>query len=105
MNHTRNRMSWLLCFAASLQIFFSTPLAAQENQPNPSQVAQSSAGQVGQRQKIEVTDVHFKPMRRIQNRIQNRIQSRISQRIDRSYNSSADAVGSFEVASEQIRQR
>lgn len=105
MNHKRNRVSWLLCFAASAQIILLAPLAAQESHPNPSQVAQSVAGQVGQRQKIEMTDVHFKPIRRIQSRIQNRIQSRIPQRIDSSYSSSVDAVGSFKAASEQIRGR
>lgn len=105
MNHKRNRMSWLLCFAASAQVILLAPLAAQENHPNPSQVAQSAAGRVGQRQKIEETDVHFKPIGRIQSRIQNRIQSRIPQRIDSSYSLSVDTVGSFEAASEHIRRR
>lgn len=65
-------------------------------------MAQSSIGQVGQRQTSAEAAPSIKPMARIDNRVQNRIESRIQNRIDQSYNPQT-ATSSFAAADEQIQ--
>lgn len=66
-------------------------------------VANSSVGQVGQRQTREEVAPNIKPIERIASRIQNRVQSRIRNRIDRYYDPQANAASPFEAAGEQAR--
>jgi len=78
-----------------------TPLEA-----NPTgRIAQSAAGQVGQRQTRDraAQQAGVKPMARIANRIQNRVQNRIRNRIDRNYDPQANATDPFVVAEDQAR--
>lgn len=67
------------------------------------QIADSSVGQVGQRQAREEAAPNVEPMGRINNRVANRVQSRIRNRIDRFYDPQANAASPFEVAGEQAR--
>ncbi len=66
--------------------------------------AQSSAGEVGQRQTRDTaaTQAGIQPMARIASRIQNRVQNRLRTRIDRNYNPDADTSTPFAVAEEQV---
>lgn len=86
------------------------PLVQQQQQTpfdtNPTgRTAQSSAGQVGQRQSREAAAVQagIKPTARISSRIQNRVQNRIGNRIDRNYDPQAGATDPFAIAEEQTR--
>jgi len=87
-------------------ILASLPAMAQE-QAMPTQqvgqVAESSAGQVGQRQTREQAPANIKPMARIDDRIANRVQNRIRSRIDRFYNPLANTASPFETAADQIK--
>lgn len=69
----------------------------------PGRVAESSVGQVGQRQTRGQAVQGIKPTARIGNRIQNRVQSRLRTRIDRNYNPLANATDPFAVADQQLR--
>lgn len=83
----------------------------QQQQQTPLQTnqagrpAQSTAGQVGQRQTRDTAaeQAGIKPMARIASRIQNRVQNRIRNRIDRNYDSQAGATDPFVVAEDQAR--
>lgn len=87
------------------------PVVQQQQQQTPLQTnqagrtAQSSAGQVGQRQTRDtaVQQAGIKPMARIANRIQNRVQNRLRTRIDRNYDPQAYATDPFAVAEDQAR--
>lgn len=67
------------------------------------QVAQSSVGQVGQRQTREQTAPNTPPMNRIASRLQTRIQSRLRTRIDRLGAPPATPLTAFIVAEEEAR--
>lgn len=78
----------------------NTPI--QTNQTG--RTAQSSAGQVGERQTRDTTaQAGIKPMARIENRIQNRVQNRLRSRIDRSYDPKSNTTNPFAVAEDQAR--
>ncbi|MFD1789247.1 hypothetical protein ACFSC3_16955 [Sphingomonas floccifaciens] len=87
------------------------PVAQQQQQQTPLQTnqpgrtAQSSAGQVGQRQTRDTAaeQASIKPMARIASRIQNRVQNRLRTRIDRNYDPQAGATDPFVVAEDQAR--
>lgn len=79
----------------------SAPAAAQNERVG--QVAQSAAGQVGQRQTSAQAMFSIAPTGRINNRIANRIQSRIRNRIDQNYDPQANTVLPFAVAGDQAR--
>lgn len=71
--------------------------------PAVGRTAQSSVGQIGQRQgRGQAAEVIQLPGP-TNSRIQNRVQSRIRNRIDRSYDPQANAVSPFEVAGDQAR--
>ena len=75
-------------------------------QTNPlGRTAQSTAGQVGQRQTRDTAaqQAGIQPMARISNRIQNRVQNRVRNRIDRYYDPRANAADPFAVAEDQTR--
>lgn len=83
----------------------------QQQQQTPLQTnqagrpAQSSAGQVGQRQTRDTAAAQagIKPMARIASRIQNRVQNRLRTRIDRNYDPQANTTDPFAVAEDQAR--
>lgn len=75
--------------------------AADTNQAG--RLAESSVGQVGQRQDRKLLNPSAEPMARISNRIQNRVQSRIRNRIDRNYTPLANTTSPFAVAEEETR--
>ncbi len=65
--------------------------------PRAGQIAESAAGQAGERQtRARVEGVN--PLARINNRIQNRVQARLRSRIDRNYDPRANATSPFEAA-------
>jgi hypothetical protein len=67
------------------------------------EVADSTAGQVGQRQITRGATIGVQPMARIASRIQNRVNSRIRNRIDRYYDPQGNAANPFAVAEDQTR--
>jgi hypothetical protein len=69
----------------------------------PGRVADSTVGQVGQRQTREQAAQGIAPTARIRNRISNRVQSRLRNRIDRSYDPQANAADPFAVAADRLR--
>lgn len=80
----------------------------QPTQPRTNEagrVAESSVGQVGQRQTREsaATETGIKPMARIASRVQNRVQNRVRNRIDRDYDPRANATDPFAVAEDQTK--
>ncbi|QHD70719.1 hypothetical protein GS397_26800 (plasmid) [Sphingobium yanoikuyae] len=85
-------------FATSLLIISSA--SAQES-TYLGQLAESAAGQVGQRQTAGNSQAHIEPLGRLNNRIANRVQNRIRNRIDRYYDPRANTTSPFEVAAEQ----
>lgn len=85
-------------FAASLLI---APSALAQESTRPGQLAESVAGQLGQRQTAENSQAHIEPLGRLNNRIANRVQNRIRNRIDRYYDPRANTTSPFEVAAEQ----
>ena len=85
---------------AALLIAFSA-VTAQEVPVG--RVAQTSVGQVGQRQAREQAAPNVRPLGRGSSRIQTRVQSRIRSRIDRYYDPQVNAISPFEVASERAR--
>lgn len=66
------------------------------------QTANSSAGQVGQRQARAKT-ANMQTMGRIANRIDNRVDSRLHNRMDRDYNAGVNAAAQLENAGAQAR--
>lgn len=70
---------------------------------SPGRVAQSSVGQIGQRQTRDIADAQagIKPMARISNRIENRVENRSRTRIDRGYAPASNSTESFQVAQDQ----
>lgn len=66
-------------------------------------VAESAAGEVGQRQTRDQAPASIEPMARITSRIQNRVQNRIRNRIDRNYDPQANAAEPFAVAEDKSR--
>lgn len=84
--------------AASLLI---VPSALAQESTRPGQLAESAAGQLGQRQTTENSQAHIEPLGRLNNRIANRVQNRIRNRIDRYYDPRANTTSPFEVAAEQ----
>lgn len=111
---------------AALAILAATPAFAQsdprgrtaeEEQQQPPQqqlrppdrptqsgrTADTSVGQVGQRQGWATTTVVRNPMQRIASRIQNRVESRIRNRIDRNYDPQANARTPFAAAEQETR--
>lgn len=93
-----SRRRFAFCSALLLA---AAPVAAQDAPPG--QTANSSVGQVGQRQTREKAAATIAPTARIASRIVNRVQSRIRNRIDRYYDPKANAASPFEVAGEQAR--
>ena len=86
----------------------TTPIAplpprTMTNSSQAGRVADSSVGQVGQRQGRAQLNPTVQPMARISNRIQNRVQSRIRNRIDRAYDPQANAASPFAVAEDETR--
>ncbi len=86
------------------------PIVQQQQQTPPQtnqagRTAQSSAGQVGQRQTRDTAAAQagIKPMARIASRIQNRVQNRLRTRIDRNYDPQANTTDPFAVAEDQAR--
>ena len=78
-------------------LLLATPLAAQDAAGG--QTAQSSAGQVGQRQTREATAPLVRaPLDRIDTRLRTRVQSRIRNRIDRGYVAGASGTSAFDAA-------
>ncbi|WP_088368399.1 hypothetical protein [Sphingomonas dokdonensis] len=77
--------------------------AAMAQEAPVGQTAQSSVGQIGQRQTRDQAAPSIEPMRRISNRLQNRIQTRIQSRIDRNQNPRATTLSPFAVADEETR--
>jgi len=79
-------------------LLLATPLAAQDVAGG--QTAQSSAGQVGQRQTREATAAALgrAPLDRIDTRLRIRVQSRIRNRIDRGYVAGASGTSAFDAA-------
>lgn len=73
--------------------------------PPPAQgrVAESTVGEVGQRQSREDAVEGIRPATRLANRIQNRVQLRLRNRIDRNYDAAANATDPFAIAQEQTR--
>lgn len=69
------------------------------------QTAQSSAGQVGQRQRSEEVAPFASPSRRLATRVQNRVQNRVRNRIDRYYDARPDVTSSFRVAEDQSQRQ
>lgn len=67
------------------------------------QVAESSAGKVGERQTKAATVANIKPMARVNSRIHNRVENRIRNRIDRNYDPKANATSPFETATDRLR--
>lgn len=102
-----------LCLLAATSAFAQA--VAQDEPPEQTQtpvrpiqagrVADSSVGEVGQRQTREgaAAEAGITPMARIASRIQNRVQSRIRNRIDRDYDPQANATNPFEAAEEETR--
>lgn len=84
-----------------LLLTLATPVSAQER--SGGRTAETSVGEVGQRQRRDEAAPHLKPMVRIPSRIQNRVQSRIHNRLDRYYDPQSNAASPFEVAGEQGR--
>lgn len=71
-------------------------------QDKPGQVANSSVGEVGQRQTRD--QLVSQPLARINNRISNRVESRIANRVDRFYNSdSQNSTSAYEAAGQRVR--
>lgn len=77
------------------------PSALAHESTSLGQLAESAAGQVGQRQTAGNSQAHIEPLGRLNNRIANRVQNRIRNRIDRSYDPTANTTSPFEVATEQ----
>lgn len=74
--------------------------------PNAGRVADTLAGQIGQRQtRNGVSMTGRDPTARIDARIQNRVQSRIRNRVDRNYDPQANATSPFKIAGEQAQTR
>jgi hypothetical protein len=69
----------------------------------PGRVADSTVGQVGQRQTRGQAAQGIAQTARIGNRISNRVQSRLRNRIDRSYDPQANAADPFAVAADRLR--
>lgn len=91
---------FLLSSAFATSLLLASSALAQESMP-AGQLAESAAGQVGQRQIASNSQVHIEPLGRLNNRIANRVQNRIRNRIDRYYDSRANTTSPFEVAAEQ----
>ena len=91
------RRVWL----SLLLLALTTPATAQER--SGGRTAETSIGEVGQRQRMDEVAPNLEPMVRIPSRIQNRVQSRIRSRLDRYYDPQANAASPFEVAGEQGR--
>jgi hypothetical protein len=66
-------------------------------------VAESTVGEVGQRQTREQSVKGIKPMARIASRVQNRVQNRIRNRIDRNYDPQSNTTDPFVIAEDQVR--
>jgi len=90
------------------------PQAMQQLQPQSAtvrpenvngRIANSSVGEVGQRQTRADMAPATEPMARITSRINNRVQNRIRNRIDRNYDPQANATSPFKVAEDQTRVR
>lgn len=82
-------------------ILASTPVAGQN--ASVGQTANSSVGQIGQRQSRANAAQNVAPTGRVNNRIVNRIQSRIRSRVDRSYDPQSNAMSPFKVTGAQVR--
>lgn len=90
-----------LGLSGSAALLLMTSSAQAQESTQPGQVAESTAGQVGQRQTADNSQANIKPIDRLNNRIPNRVQNRIRNRIDRTYDPRANATSPFEVAAEQ----
>lgn len=100
MRPSQNNMAARLFFSAVFLLAFVAGTA----QDNPvGQVAQSTAGKVGQRQIGNQVVPGIVSGDRINSRITNRVQSRIRNRIDRNYDPQANAVSPFKVAGDQAK--
>ncbi len=82
------------------------PAAVTAQSASPNQVAQSSAGQVGQRRTREqVATEERQPMGRIISRVRNRVDNRIHNRVDRYYGAQTDAVAAYHTAEAEAASR
>lgn len=80
-------------------VIAGVPVMAQDR---PGQIANSSVGEVGQRQTRD--QLVSQPLARINSRISNRVESRIANRIDRFYNSdSQNGTSAYEAAGQRVR--
>lgn len=86
-------------------LFLATVLVAPAHaqQAEAGQTADSSVGQVGQRQTRETVAESIAPMARIDTRIRNRVQLRVDNRIGRNYDPQYGAASRIDVAKEQAR--
>ncbi len=89
--------------AGFLVALLTVPASVTAQVTPVSQTAESSAGQVGQRQTREKVAPNINPAGRTNSRIANRVESRIRNRIDRYYDPQANATSPFKVAEEQTR--
>lgn len=85
----------------TLWLFWAFPAYAQEQDQKSGKVADSAAGQAGQRMTRDQNAAKVEPMARLETRIANRVQSRIRNRIDRYYDPKANATSPFVDAGEQ----
>jgi len=69
--------------------------------PQQGSLAESAAGEVGQRQTRSNSPTDVGPMGRLNSRVANRVQSRLRNRIDRYYDPRANTTSPFEVAAER----
>lgn len=90
-----------LGLSGSAALLLITSSAQAQEATQSGHVAESAAGQVGQRQTAGNSQANIEPMGRLNNRIPNRVQNRIRNRIDRTYDPRANAMSPFEVAAEQ----
>lgn len=80
-------------------VLMAVPATAQDQ---PGRIADSSVGEVGQRQTRD--QLVSEPLARINSRIQNRIESRIANRIDRFYNNgSQTSTSAYDAAGQRVR--
>lgn len=97
MNYVR------LAVIVGISSLFLAAAPARSQQASGGKVANSTVGQVGQRQTHGQPLAGIEPLARIDSRIENRVQSRIRNRIDQYYDPQANARSPFEVAGDKVR--
>ena len=95
-----------LCLAAPLCLLPLPAWAQTSGEPriDAGQTAETTAGQVGERQEADESPINVQPAQRIENRIESRVRSRVNKRVDNRPDTEPDAGSSYEIADIRARQ-